>query len=284
MRSLQVHGTDSWQFSILVEDSHFFNDNCAVDVLMTTKKGYAAAATTSAEVDSIVDTRPVHFKHGPRIHPGREKCGVSTRQSSSPFWVHLTSVRACRRFYVRLFHAAVPAGIALVIVNTMLDNLSEDLTFEKNVGGAAVSSIFYVGAMLGGLVAGPFEKASGKFAQLWIGVLYACGNIIAGLTADHKFCWGGPFDGCVTSMLFAARILTGFALGLMLVVSPKYDMAGEIFCLISVWPGIWQQSRLQRYEEKLELAPRYAFSHSISLFFIQCRSWPRLLACSSGCC
>ena len=124
----------------------------------------------------------------------------------------------------------MPAGIALVIVNTMLDNLSEDLTFEKNVGGAAVSSIFYVGAMLGGLVAGPFEKASGKFAQLWIGVLYAFGNIIAGLTADHKFCWGGPFDGCVADMLFAGRVLTGFASGLMLVVSPKYDMAGEIFC------------------------------------------------------
>ena len=107
----------------------------------------------------------------------------------------------------------------------MLENMSDDLAFEKNVGGAAVSSIFYVGAMVGGLIAGPFEKASGRFAQLCISVLYASGNILAGFTTDSKVCWGGPFGGCVADMLFAGRVLTGLASGLMLVVSPKCDIS-----------------------------------------------------------
>ena len=116
-------------------------------------------------------------------------------------------------------------GIGLVIVNTMLEPMSEDLGFDKNVGGAVATSVFYIGAMVGGLIAGPFEKASGKFAQLWIGALYAFGNIFAGLTTDSKVCWGGPFDGCVAKMLFAGRVLTGLASGLMLVVSPKCDIS-----------------------------------------------------------
>ena len=93
----------------------------------------------------------------------------------------------------------------------MLENMSQDLAFEKNVGGTAVSSIFCVGAMVSGLLAGPFEKATGKFAQLCIGVLYASGNILAGFTTDSKVCWGGPFGGCVADMLFAGRVLTGLA-------------------------------------------------------------------------
>ena len=113
-------------------------------------------------------------------------------------------------------------GMGLVIVNTMLEPMSEDLGFDKNVGGAVATAAFYVGAILGGFVIAPFEKASGKFAQLWIGALYALGNILAGLTTDHNLCWGGPLDGCVANMLVAGRVLTGFASGLMLVVSPKY--------------------------------------------------------------
>ena len=107
----------------------------------------------------------------------------------------------------------------------MLENMSQDLAFEENVGGTAgLIYLFCVGAMVGGLLAGPFEKATGKFAQLCIGVLYASGNILAGFTIDHKICRGGPFNGCVASMLFTGRVLTGLA-GLMLVVSPKCEIS-----------------------------------------------------------
>jgi len=113
-------------------------------------------------------------------------------------------------------------GVALVVVNTMLSTLSEDLGFDENVGGAVATAALYLGAGVGGVLAGPFQRCCGKFSQVWIGVLYLAGSVLCGCTTDHKVCWGGPFDGCVANMLFVGRCLTGIASGLMLVISPKY--------------------------------------------------------------
>ena len=127
---------------------------------------------------------------------------------------------------LRSFIRSIPlsclrSGVTLVIVNTMLEAMSEDLGFDKNVGGAVASASLYIGIMIGGLTAGPFEKISGRFVQTWIGLLYTTGNLLAGFSTDHKICWGGPFGGCVADMLFIGRLLNGFASGFMLVVSPK---------------------------------------------------------------
>ena len=104
----------------------------------------------------------------------------------------------------------------------MLKPLYTDLGFDKNVGSGVAAASMYLGVAVGGLVAGPFEDACGKYAQVWMGALYVLGNILCAFSTDHKLCWGGSFDGCVADMILAGRLITGLASGLALVVSPRW--------------------------------------------------------------
>ena len=112
-------------------------------------------------------------------------------------------------------------AVALVLVNTMLTQLSEDLRFDKNSGGAVGTAALYVGGLAGGLSAVHFEKASGTFMQLWTGILFSVGNTLAAFATEQKVCWSG-LHGCSPSMLLGGRLLTGFACGLVLALTPKY--------------------------------------------------------------
>lgn len=136
-------------------------------------------------------------------------------------------------------YLTLKTGIALVVVNTMLDRLSEDLGFDKNVGGAVASAALYLGAGVGGLLSGLFQRICGKFSQVLIGIMYAAGSVMCGLSTDDKICWGGPFDGCVAYMVVAGRTLTGIASGLMLVISPKsisFVLFGFSHLGLDIWP------------------------------------------------
>ena len=62
-------------------------------------------------------------------------------------------------------------GVALVVVNTMMDDLVEDLDFDKSVGGGVAASALFLGAGVGSLVAGPFERIVCQYGQLCIGLL-----------------------------------------------------------------------------------------------------------------
>ena len=103
----------------------------------------------------------------------------------------------------------------------MLKPLAKDLGFDRKIGGGVASASVYLGTALGGFLAGPFEDASGKYAQVWIGVLYAIGNLLCAFSTEHKICWGGSFDGCVADMVLAGRLIMGLANGLVLVVSSR---------------------------------------------------------------
>ena len=113
------------------------------------------------------------------------------------------------------------SGIAVVIINTMLKTLSSDLEFDKNVGGGVAAAAVFLGACVGGLVAGPFDDVTGKYAQIWIAVFYSAGDMLCAFATTDKLCWGGAFDGCVPFMVLFGRLLTGLASGLVLVVSPR---------------------------------------------------------------
>ena len=114
-------------------------------------------------------------------------------------------------------------GLAMSIMNTMLEAISDDLGIEENVGGAVAAAALYAGAVIGGFVVGPFEKCCGRFVQFWIAFLYLLASLLCGLTTDHKICWGGPFDGCVPYMLLFGRVISGVAFGFSIVISPKWS-------------------------------------------------------------
>lgn len=128
--------------------------------------------------------------------------------------------------YISSFTSAVLSviqlGYALVVMNTMLDNLTKDLDFNKNRGGALASAIFFFGCGVGGLVASRFERVLGRFAQTGVASMYFSGSLLCGFSTSRSFCWGGPLDGCVPYMLFFGRVLTGIGGGLGSVISPKY--------------------------------------------------------------
>jgi len=140
-----------------------------------------------------------------------------------------SSKRELHRYEMRLilsFTSAVLSviqlGYALVVMNTMLDHLTEDLNFNKNRGGALASAIFYFGCGVGGLIASRFERALGRFSQTGVASMYFSGSLLCGFSNSRSFCWGGPLDGCVPFMLFFGRILVGIGGGLGSVISPKY--------------------------------------------------------------
>ena len=103
----------------------------------------------------------------------------------------------------------------------MLTPLSEDLRFDKTIGGAVATAALYVGGLVGCLSAVHLEKASGTRIQLWTGLLFSVGNTLAALSTEQKVCWNELY-GCSPSLLLGGRLLTGFSSGLVLALSPKY--------------------------------------------------------------
>eukprot|EP00210_Caulerpa_lentillifera_P006660 g6363.t1 len=104
----------------------------------------------------------------------------------------------------------------------MLDDLTEDLHFDKNRGGALASSIFYLGCAIGGVIANHLERYLHRFSQTGVALVYFLGSILSGFSSSSSFCWGGPLNGCVPYMLFFGRLLTGVGGGLGSVISPRY--------------------------------------------------------------
>lgn len=112
-------------------------------------------------------------------------------------------------------------GVALVIINTMLETLSQNLDFDEDVGGAVITAVLFLGAALGGLVTGPFEKSFGKYSQLILGLFFITGNVLCAATTDDKICSHKVVKGCVPVMIFVGRFIVGFSSGLVFVISPK---------------------------------------------------------------
>lgn len=114
--------------------------------------------------------------------------------------------------------------MALVIINTMLESFSKDLEIDEDIGGAVIASILFLGAAIGGLIAGPFERAFKRYTQVVIGFLFAVGAFLCAFTTKDSFCREGTTDECVPYMAFVGRIISGIASGTSLVVSPKYEI------------------------------------------------------------
>ena len=103
----------------------------------------------------------------------------------------------------------------------MLNDVSEDLGFDKSVGGGVISSALFLGAGVGGLVARPLDKVLAEHGQLCMSLLFVVGNVLCGASIDQKLCQGASLDGCVPAMILAGRLVIGFASGLALVASPR---------------------------------------------------------------
>ena len=156
----------------------------------------------------------VAFSNYKRFDAARRSCAGGRAARSS-------SARCADRRLTPPLERISLAGISLVLLNSMLKPLYTDLGFDKNVGGGVAAGVMYLGVAVGGLVAGPFEDASGKYAQVWVGAFFMLGNLLCALSTDHKLCWGGSFDGCVADMILTGRLITGLGSGLALVVSPR---------------------------------------------------------------
>eukprot|EP00210_Caulerpa_lentillifera_P006626 g6331.t1 len=113
-------------------------------------------------------------------------------------------------------------GLGLAIMNTMLDAVSDDMEFDKNIGGAVVTAVIYSGCAIGSLMSSFFEFAFRRFSQLVVALLFLTGSLLCAFTSSHQFCWNGVFHGCVPIMLFLGRAIIGFASGITVVISPKF--------------------------------------------------------------
>lgn len=116
-------------------------------------------------------------------------------------------------------------GYAMGVMNTVLDYVSHDLNFDSQVGGAVVVSVLLLGAAVGALGAGMFADAVGTKRAQVINVLFLMvGGALSALTTQAHFCWEGvgSVSGCVPTLLFLGRILTGFGVGCASLYTPRY--------------------------------------------------------------
>eukprot|EP00210_Caulerpa_lentillifera_P006644 g6347.t1 len=112
-------------------------------------------------------------------------------------------------------------GLGLTIMNTMLDSLSSELDFDKNISGAVATSAIYLGCSIGSFFSGVTSHIFGDCAQLFMAIMFLLGNVLCTLSVQSHICWGGPLSDCIPSMLLIGRLLTGAASGVAVVISPK---------------------------------------------------------------
>lgn len=103
----------------------------------------------------------------------------------------------------------------------MLDALSEDLGFDKNIGGAVVAAVIYLGCAIGSFLSGWVQSFFRQFSQILVAVLFLIGSLLCALSTSQKLCWSGPLPGCVPIMLLIGRWVIGVASGITVVISPK---------------------------------------------------------------
>jgi len=115
------------------------------------------------------------------------------------------------------------------MMNTMLDSVSSELNFDKNIGGAIATGAIYLGCTIGSFLSGLTLHFFGRCSQLVMATLFLMGSILCGLSPQNHLCWGGPLNGCVPTMLLCGRLLIGLASGLAVVMSPKQE---SIFDLV----------------------------------------------------
>lgn len=116
-------------------------------------------------------------------------------------------------------------GYSLGVLNTVLDRIADELSFDTSVGGAVVVSVLLLGAAAGALGAGVFADAVGpKRAQVLNVLFFVVGGALSAVTPKHQFCWNGlgQLDACVPTALFVGRILTGFGAGCVSLYTPRY--------------------------------------------------------------
>lgn len=116
-------------------------------------------------------------------------------------------------------------GYSMGVLNTVLDTIAGELSFDSSVGGAVVVSVLLLGAATGALGAGVFADAVGtKRSQVLNALFFIVGGALSAVTTKSQFCWTGfgQMNGCVPTALFIGRVITGVGAGCASLFTPRY--------------------------------------------------------------